>query len=936
MIIKLILLGLIFSQSLSAQHYGFGRNKIQYTDFNWQVLQTEHFDIYYYPEMEELAGKGAAFAEEGFHDLQTKFNHSIRRRIPLIFYSSHLHFQQTNVTPGFIPEGVGGFFEFMKGRVVIPSDGDLIRFRRVIRHELVHVFMHDKLYNVESMTGQREAIYPPLWFVEGLAEFWSGGWDSQGEMVLRDAVLNNYVPGLQNIESISGSFAMYKIGQDILGYVARAHGEDKIYLMLTDFWRYKTFQENFQAATGQNYEQFDQDYLHDLKKRFYPLMTDHDYNIVKTQTLASDGFNFKPVFYTENDQPYVVYMANVDGYSSIYRKKINTPPDEDEQPELLLKGEAASDFEAFHIFTSKIDVSRNGQIIFSAKSGETDRLYFFDIQTRKLTARKRFPELVGIHSPAWSADDSLVVFSGLSRAGHKDIFIYNPAADQLIQLTNDYYNDLDPVWSPDGRKIVFASDRTSAGLSGGRNLFVMNADGTGLAYLTSGNWQDNSPAFSPDGRWLVFVSDRNLTNNIFVLNMAACDSTERNTLPQTKEVSRYIGSTFDPCWTASGGLIFATYENRRFEIRHDADFLEKSDPVPETRTESVLAMADRWKFETIPSGNILSRKPYLRKYNLDFATSQVSQDPIFGTSGGAQFAFSDVLSDEVYNILVYNNARTSSDLLSSFNFAVTRYSQGRRINLGYGIYRIAGYYYNPQDFYYYEERSGAMAVISYPISEFSRIDFSQILSYSDKEWVFDRRRQAWLNSSTISFIHDNSVWSSSGPIDGQRLNLTFGNTYDFAFSRVNYLVLLADLRRYQRLSLRSAYAVRLLYLMNQGRETRQYYLGGSWDLRLYPRLGFTGQRVFLLSQELRFPLFDAIGFWTPVGSFGFNGISGALFLDAGNAWNNDFGQLYGSFGVGARLRLGYFLVLRLDVGRRTDFRHISGNNYTQFFFGWDF
>jgi len=911
MIKKIILFISLLLYPLSAQHYGFGRNKIQYTEFNWQVLQTEHFDIYYYPEMEELAGKGAVFAEEGFRDLQTKFNHSIRRRIPLIFYSSHLHFQQTNVTPGFIPEGVGGFFEFMKGRVVIPSDGDLIRFRRVIRHELVHVFMHDKLSNVENMTGQRENIYPPLWFVEGLAEFWSGGWDSQGEMVLRDAVLNNYIPGLQNIETISGSYAMYKIGQDILSYVARTQGEEKIYLMLTEIWRYKSFQENFKAATGLDYKQFDLNYLHDLKKRFYPLMKDHDYNIVKTQTLTREGFNFKPVFYLENEQPYVVYMANVNGYSSLYRRQITDPGREQEKPELLLKGEAASEFEAFHIFTSKIDVNREGLVVFSAKSGETDWLYFFDMHSRKITGKKNFPELVGIHSPAWSADGQQVVFSGLNRAGYRDLFVFSPAGNRLIQLTNDYYNDLDPVFSPDGGQIVFASDRTSAGLSGGRNLFSINADGTGITYLTAGPWQDNSPVFSPDGQWLAFVSDRNLTNNIFLLNMAAADSAGRNPLPETREISRYIGSTFDPCWTPSGGLLFATYENRSFEIRHDPDLPEKWKTAPEIVPEPDKAMAHHWKFAPIPDGKILARKPYIRKYNLDFAASQVSQDPVFGTSGGAQFAFSDVLSDEVYNVLIYNNARTSSDLLSSFNFAVTRYSQGKRINLGYGIYRIAGYYYNPQDFYYYEERSGVMGIVSYPLSEFSRIEFNQILSYSDKDWVFDRRRQAWLNSSTVSFVHDNSIWSNSGPIDGRRLNLTFGNTYDFAFSRVNYLILLADLRQYQRLSLRTAYAVRLLYLMNQGRETRQYYLGGSWDLRLYPRLGFTGQRIFLLSQELRFPLFDAIGFWTPIGSFGFNGLSGALFLDAGNAWNDDFGKIYGSFGLGTRLRLGNLLVLRL-------------------------
>ena len=88
---------------------GFGRNKIQYSDFQWRILQTEHFDIYYYPQMGDLAERAAFWAEESYDYLSNKLNYEIDRRTPLIFYSSHLHFQQTNVSPFFMPEGVAGF-----------------------------------------------------------------------------------------------------------------------------------------------------------------------------------------------------------------------------------------------------------------------------------------------------------------------------------------------------------------------------------------------------------------------------------------------------------------------------------------------------------------------------------------------------------------------------------------------------------------------------------------------------------------------------------------------------------------------------------------------------------------------------------------------------------------------------------------------------------
>lgn len=176
-----------------------------------------------------------------------------------------MHFQQTNVTPGFIPESVGGFFEFIKGRVVIPGNGDLNEFRHVIRHELVHVFMHTKIANVLARYDKIDGAYPPLWFTEGLAEYWSTEWDAQAEMVLQDAVLNNYVVGLHDMYQINGTFAMYKIGQDVLNYISIHFGEDKLLRMMESVWKYPYFEQCFQEVLGMDYKEFDHQYLYHLK-----------------------------------------------------------------------------------------------------------------------------------------------------------------------------------------------------------------------------------------------------------------------------------------------------------------------------------------------------------------------------------------------------------------------------------------------------------------------------------------------------------------------------------------------------------------------------------------------------------------------------------------------------------------------------------------------
>ncbi len=930
----IILIVLALCYDVSAQGFNFGRNKIQYTDFNWQVMKTEHFDIYYYPEMEEIARVGAFYAEESYKALEPKFNHSVTRRIPLIFYSTHLHFQQTNVTPGFIPEGVGGFFEFLKGRVVIPSNGNLFQFRHVIRHELVHVFMHSKVATVLRKHGRLDGPFPPLWFTEGLAEHWSAHWDAQAEMVLKDAVLSNYITGLQNIYQIRGTFTMYKIGQNILDYIADNYGDDKVLMILENLWKYERFEDAFKEATGFNYAEFDHEYLYFLKKKYYPQLATDDFNSQTATTIVHDGFNFKPAYYKGVDGDYVLFVGNRTGYTSIFMKPMEEAPNGvEEKVEVLVKGQASSDFENFHIFDSKIDVNKSGQLVFTAKSGETDALYIFDIATRAVVSKHYFKDLVGLFSPSWSPNEEEIVFSGLAKKGYKDIFIFNIKSQQLSQVTDDFYNDDSPSWAPDGKHIAFASDRNAYGAHGSSNIFMMKKDGSQLRYLTYGKQTDTSPVFSPDGKFLAYTSDFEGTFNIFMIESPLKNKAKSQI--KTHKITQSVGTIFDPEWTNDGDLLFGTFEERSFQIRLLEDTFSRIDSSNVINQPIAEPLADLWHFEKIKSSNISINEPYLNTYDLDIVQTQVSQDPLFGTTGGAQMAFTDLMGNDRYNILLYNNAQRSSDLLRSLNFAITKTSLGKQVNYAYGLFRFAGNFYNPQDAFYFEDRVGGLFALSFPFSKFSRIEFSQTFSYSDKDWSFARRRYAWLNSSFLSYVHDNSIYTATGPIEGTRLNISVGNTYDFAFSNVNYLTGLIDMRYYLRTSLRTAYAVRLLSLFNEGRETRQFYFGGSWDLRGYPRWSLRGRRIFLLSQELRFPLIDGIGVKLPFFSLGFSQIRGALFVDVGNAWNDAFDHALGSFGLGVRVPLG-FTALRWDFGKTTDFNSISSGYFTQFFFGWDF
>ena len=670
------------SAPLSAQFYYFGRNKVQWTDFEWHVLKTEHFEIYYYPEMENLARRGAAFAEEAYHELEQRFNQNVLQPIPLIFYSSHLHFEQTNTAPGFIPEGVGGFFEFLKGRVVIPSDGSTAQFRRVIRHELVHVFMHSKIARVIIDHRQPQDRTPPLWFSEGLAEYWSSDWDTQAEMVMRDAVVNNYVVPLTDMDRIFGTFLMYKEGQNICQYIARRYGDEALLLLMDNFWKSGSFSEVMHQTIGKTYEEFDKDWLYALKKQYYPELRTDDLPGNVTENVVDEGFNAKPTVYAHDGVREVLFIGNHRGYTSIYRANPDTV---DPESQLVVEGEQTSDLESFHPFQSKIAVSRDGILAFVTKSDETDVLHLFDLKSGSMRETLRFRNLVVIGSPSWSPDGRRIVFSSIDKSGNNDLYIYDLGDRSLVRVTNDLYDDRDPAWSPDGKWIAFSSDRTAWDRGKAYNLFLFSLDRGTIDYLTAGEENDLAPAWSPDGTMLAFTSDRVGAQNVWVLRMKdGCG------VGPAKRVTNYLTAAFDPAWGGKDDIIFTAFERFSFQIKRFEDISLRYDTSRVTMMAEIPRDGRPWTVTPLEGPQIVSNYRYAKDYSIDIAQSQISTDPVFGTTGGAALAMSDVLGNDQYYFLVYNTAQTQSEILDNFNVAITKVSLGSRTNFAYGIFRLAG------------------------------------------------------------------------------------------------------------------------------------------------------------------------------------------------------------------------------------------------------
>jgi len=922
----------------AAQINYFGQNKVQYRDFEWQVLQGDHVDVYHYPEEDELARLAMAYAEETFPFLVEKFGHTPTRRIPLIIYASHADFEQTNILPFVPPEGILGVTEYLKQRVAVPFQGNYAEFRHTIRHELVHAFQL-------SVGVEQFQRYPrgrqgtPLWWSEGLAEFWSAGEDSRDHMFLRELTISGLLPSLRDLAYLYG-FVAYPLGGAIHAWLAEEFGDWRVQVLYRDLWKYRSFEEALEGVYGLPLDDLNDRYQLHFKRRYFPAVASRDPMGVAAWRLANVAI--KPVAYRAPDDSVtrLLYLSPRTGFMAIHTMALDDP----ESGRPALTGERSPEFESFHPFSSRID-TREGVAVFSSKYLERDALFLWDLERRKVVGRYQFDGLVSILSPAWVPDGRSIVFSGLTVSGISDLYRLRLPEGTLERLTQDRYQDLDPTVSPDGRAVVFASDRTPFGTDGALNLFRLDLASGGVAYLTYGPWRDETPRWADNGR-VYFSSDRSGIYDVYSVDEAGNGRQETATL----------SGAFDPQWVESDSvLVYGGF----YELTYGV-FRRRAPLPPDSAATFTLARYQEepgWSWPELVDARYARANPtpYENRYSLDFAAGDAAVAPGYGAAAGALFLFSDFLSDHLLFVsLTSFQQRDFGNLLGNINGSVFYLNQKRRLNWGAGAFRLRGTFYEGDFETVYNETSwGGMFGLRWPYSRFSRVEGQLRIEHSDRFDLVggDReepQRTGWLASNYVSFVRDNARWLPTGPIEGERRNLTLGVTNDLTNGRFDSWQVTLDERRYFRLASESAIAVRLFGYYSAGARPRRVALGGSWGLRGYPMQGAVGgTRAVMLNTELRFPLshFVSIGF--PIGTFRFPGVQGAIFNDIAGGWVDGLGArgLLGSAGFGLRMAILYPLVLRLDFGWRYNTGDVgryglpflaTDRSFVDFFFGFNY
>jgi hypothetical protein len=901
-VVWLLVLALpIAAPGLQAQY--FGRNKVQYQSFDFKVLKTKHFDVYFYPSERPAALAAARMAERWYQRLAAVFGHQLTGRQPLLLYASAAQFQQTNAIGGDLGEGTGGVTEALRRRIVLPVGGTLGDLDHVIGHELTHAFQYDITGNGRgtNLGALPAATELPLWFIEGMAEYMSlGPVDGLTAMWMRGALADTAKDTLPSFRALDNPrYFPYRYGHALLAYVAGRWGDKSIGQILRAAGRRRGMDQAIRQVLGLSPDQLIAQWHRDTHALYDPLRQGTRSpdalgpRIVAART-EGGSYNVSPSLSPDGSR--MMFFSDRDLFSiDLFLADARTGKVERQVTKTALDAHLQS----LQFIQSAGSWSADGRrFVFAGVSAARPVLELYDVERHRIEREVKLPRLDEILTPTWSPDGRSIAFSG-NVGGLTDLYVYDLEQKSLRRLTNDNFADLQPAWSPDGRQLAFATDRFTSNLEQlaiGRYQIALLDIASGRLRRVQGptSGRQLNPQWSPDGGSLYYLSDPDGITNIYRLDLRSGQA-----IRLTEVFTGVSGITeTSPALSVaqrSGRLVYSVFGANGYDIYAiDAPATGGREPklayqAPSSGggPENAAALPPLNRSGTVLSGHAPDPRQGLpsdsefpvRRYRPGLALTYVGQPSLFAGSssfgtyvgGGASLYFSDILGNrnlvtglqvqgtlkDIYGLVGYQNL--SHRVNWGFAAQQTPYLTGA---FNEGFTDLNGQtVFVQQQLLERQTNRDFFGQISYPFNQVQRIDFTA--GYSNISFDEELKTQAFdaitgdqvLNQSenlptpnglnlgvaSAALVYDNSFFGATSPILGQRYRLEVTPTV----GSLSYVGVLADYRKYFMPARPFTIAARVLHYGRYG--------SGGEDQRLQPLfLGYPG-----LVRGYTFGSFDA-------------------------------------------------------------------------------
>ncbi len=869
---------------VTAESYSqFGKNKVQYHDFDWKFIQTVNFDIYYDNGSKYLADFAARVCEKSLVSIQSTLNHKMSSRVAVIVYEAHNDFQQTNVISQYMPEGVGGVTELFKNRVVVPFQGNWAQLDHVIHHELVHAVLNDMFYGGTFQSALSSGGFMiPLWMNEGFAEWESiGGMNTETDMFMRDLTLSENLPPLERLDG----YLAYRGGQTFYNYIAETYGKERVGDLINRLRIHRNLDVAFKSAFQMSFEDFSEKWQRDIKKFYFPdleLYTDpKDFAIPITDHYKDMTFyNSSPAISPDGEK--MAFISTSGGVFGVFVRKI----DDKSTTKQIVSSSRTQDFEDLNMLSPGISWNSDGtKIAISAKAGGEDAIYIVDADDGDYT-RLKFG-IKSISSVQWSHNGKEIAFIG-SSTNQSDIYIYNIESKEIRKATDDIFSVLAISWSYDGNRIYFISDRGSNndGIYTAKNfkmweydvykndIYELNLQSSRITRLTFDPENDKtSITMVPGDDKILYVSDKNGIGNIYMMDLLSKKSTpltnSLNGITQvaiSNDASKALFTT-----QIKGGydiymmkyplenklsideLPITKFREYQIEQKKIIESITVDDVANDKDTKLVGFGDYEMDFDSqqMVSPNVDAQKNILndkstaafiestgdtidseyeeKDYKITFSPDLILGNPgystFFGVQGVTQMLFSDVLGDHQ----IYFQANLLLDLRNS-QFLLSYNYMPNIIDYSFSVYHTSAFILSSDNYFYRFRNFGAGVNASYPFDLFNRMEFGANFMMLSKENVDIPEllgTDKYLVVPKIRYVHDNTLWGNYGPRDGSRYLLDISGSPKFGNDGVGFATIRADYRTYIPLGYYFGFALRGAGGGSFGANPQNFFLGGT-------------------------------------------------------------------------------------------------------------